>query len=198
MSSANVRNTEAIESVKAALAKFAEQVDEGLTEIEAESRRMLDWLEHDRPRYWKTRVREAWDAVDQAKANLNRCLMYPLNDERPSCTEEREALKEAEAHRAYCEEKAERLKHWCREVRHEILEYEGRVGQLKSIAEIDVVKAISVLTKILHRIAEYQALQTPQAGSVASVRNVSAAAASEAKKAEENNDKKSNDEGTTE
>ncbi len=42
MSSAYIHNTEAIERVKSSLANFAFQIDEGLTEIGAESRRMLD------------------------------------------------------------------------------------------------------------------------------------------------------------
>ncbi|MGI9457033.1 MAG: hypothetical protein ACR2NU_10750 [Aeoliella sp.] len=158
---AYVHNTDAIEAVKTALAIFAHQVDEGLTEIGAESRRMLDWLEHDRPRYWKNQVRLAWDGVEQAKQDLHRCLMYPVADERPSCTEERAALKKAQAYFAHCEEKAERLKGWCREVRHELFEYEGRVTQLKSCGEVDVVQAIAVLNRILSRIDEYHQLGSP-------------------------------------
>jgi exonuclease VII large subunit len=160
---AYVHNTEAIDSVKAALASFSHQVDEGLTEIAAECRRTLDWLEHDRPRFWKHQTRVAWDEVEQAKKDLHRCLMYPIADERPSCTEQRAALKKARARLAYCEQKAERLKNWCREVRHELFEYEGRISQLKTCAEIDVVQAIAVLSRILARIDEYRALGSPTA-----------------------------------
>lgn len=162
---AYVQNTEAIERLKGSLAKFSHQVGEGLTELEAEMRRMLDWLEHDRPRYWKNAVREAWDGVAQAKQNLQRCLMYPIGDERPSCTEERDALKQAEAHLAYCEQKVERLKAWCRELRHELFEYEGRVTQLKEVTEVDVPQAMATLGKILDRIAEYQLLQASRSES---------------------------------
>ena len=160
---AYVHNTEAVERVREALASFAHQVDEGLTEIAAESRRMLDWLEHDRPRYWKRQIQLAWDGVEQAKKELHRCLMYPIADERPSCTEQRAALKKAQAHFAYCEQKAERLKSWCREVRHELYEYEGRISQLKSYAEIDVVQSIALLGRILDRIEEYRQLGSPSA-----------------------------------
>jgi exonuclease VII large subunit len=158
---AYVHNTDAIESVRAALANFSHQVDDGLTEIAAESRRMLDWLEHDRPRYWKNQLRLAWDMVEQAKKDLNRCLMYPVADERPSCTEQRAALKKAQAHFAYCEQKADRLKNWCREVRHELFEYEGRISQLKTCGEIDVPKAMAALGRLMARIDEYHRLGSP-------------------------------------
>ena len=114
---ANVRSLDAIRAVREALLVFQDQLDQALTAIDVEVRHVLDWLEHDRPRYWKVQVREAGDAVTEAKQDLHRCLMYPINDERPSCTEERDELKKAEARFAYCLEKSERLRHWTREVR---------------------------------------------------------------------------------
>jgi hypothetical protein len=174
---AYVQNTEAVEAVRVALAKFGHQVSEGLTELEAEMRRMLDWLEHDRPRYWKNAVREAWDGVEIAKQNLHRCLMYPIGDERPSCSEERDALKAAQMQLGYCQEKVERLRAWCRELRHELFEYEGRVTQLKELTEMDVPQGIATLGKILDRIAEYQLLQAPAAGSGGRVASMTGEAA---------------------
>jgi hypothetical protein len=157
--SANVQSSDAIEAVKAALAFFKDQVDQALVTNGIEMRRVLDWLEHDRPRYWKTRVRTANDEVTAARAALTRCLMYPINDERPSCYEERAALKKAEAERIYCEEKAERLRHWIREVRHELFEYEGRISQLVELVEADVPAAIGTLNKFLGRLEEYQVIR---------------------------------------
>jgi len=122
-------------------------------------RRVLDWLEHDRPRFWRMQVRVAMDEVTAARAALHRCLMYPVGDERPSCHEERAALKKAQARLAYCEDKSERLTHWIREVRHEMFEYEGRIGQLTEIVEFDVPQAVGILAKLLARLQEYQAVR---------------------------------------
>jgi hypothetical protein len=161
--SANVQSSEAIEAVKAALAFFKDQIEQSLATNDIEMRRVLDWLEHDRPRYWKTRVRTANDEVTAARAALTRCLMYPINDERPSCYEERAAVKKAEAQRVYCEEKAERLRHWIREVRHELFEYEGRISQVVELVEADVPLAIGVLNKLMTRLEDYQATR-PRGG----------------------------------
>jgi hypothetical protein len=84
--------------------------------------------------------------------------MYPVADERPSCHEERAALKKAQARLAYCEDKSERLTHWIREVRHEMFEYEGRIGQLHEIVEFDVPQAVGILAKLLIRLEEYKAV----------------------------------------
>lgn len=158
--SANVRSLEAIETMRAALASFGDEVAQSLAMIDIEMRRTLDWLEHDRPRFWKVQVRKAMDGVTEARAALHRALMYPIADERPSCYEERAALKAAEARYAYCREKQERLRQWIREVRHEMFEYEGRISQLNDVIEIDVPQAIGIINKLLARLHEYQEIRT--------------------------------------
>jgi len=156
----NVESLEAVEAVRMALAAFVDRVGDALTELGAEMRRMQDWLEHDRPRYWKTQVRLAMDQVHEAQQALHRCLMFPVAGERPSCHEERAALKKAQARLAYCEEKVERVRHWQRTVQHELFEYEGRISQLVKLVEIDVPQAIGLLAKIIRHLEEYQSLRT--------------------------------------
>jgi hypothetical protein len=162
---ANVRSIDAIEAMRAALATFGEEIAQSVSIVDIEMRRVLDWLEHDRPRYWKHQVRTAMDGVTEARAALHRALMYPINDERPSCDEERAALKRAEAKFAYCEEKAERLRQWIREVRHEMFEYEGRMTQLNDLVELDVPHAIAIIRKLVGRLEEYQSISTTVGGS---------------------------------
>jgi hypothetical protein len=157
--SANVHSLEAIEAVRNALASFGDQVSDALSELQSEMRRVADWLEHDRPRYWRNQIRVANDGVHAAQQALHRCLMFPIAKERPSCYEERAALKKAQAWLAYCEEKAERVRHWQRTVQHELFEYEGRISQLVRVVEEEVPLAIGLLAKLLRRLEEYQSLR---------------------------------------
>jgi hypothetical protein len=156
---ANVQSLEAIEAVRNALALFGEQVSDALSELQSEMRRVADWLEHDRPRYWKNQIRLANDGVHAAQQALHRCLMFPIAKERPSCYEERAALKKAQARLAYCEEKAERVRNWQRTVQHELFEYEGRISQLVRVVEEEVPLAVGLLAKVLRRLEEYQSLR---------------------------------------
>ena len=156
---ANVHSLEAIDAVRIALTSFIDQVGEALAELDAEMRRMLEWLEHDRPRHWKRQLRLARDHVHEAQQALHRCLMFPIANERPSCYEERAALKNAQARLAYCEEKVERVRHWQRTVQHELFEYQGRISQLVRLIEVDVPQAIGVLHKIVRRLEEYQSVR---------------------------------------
>ncbi len=48
---ANVRSLDAIAGVREALLVFQDELDQALSAIDVEMRHVLDWLEHDRPRY---------------------------------------------------------------------------------------------------------------------------------------------------
>jgi predicted RNase H-like nuclease (RuvC/YqgF family) len=165
---ANVQSLEAILAVKAALSTFHDDLEQAIATIDLEMRKTLDWLEHDRPRHWRIQLRNAGDDVTQARQALHRCLMYPINDERPSCYEERAELKKAEARLEYCTEKSERLRHWIREVRHEMSEYQGRISQMKDLVEIDTPQAVSILDRLLARLQEYQSIHLTTSGLAAS------------------------------
>lgn len=156
---AKVHSSEAIDAVRMALMAFVQQVGDALTELSAEMRRMQEWLEHDRPRHWKMQVRRAVDGAHEAQQALHRCIMFPIANERPSCTEERAALKRARARLAYCEEKEDKVRKWQQTMRHEMFEYEGRISQLVRLVEIDVPQAIGVLNKILRNLEEYHAVK---------------------------------------
>ena len=159
---AQVRSVDAIEAFRGALARFEQRVQDALETLHSEIRRAADWLEHDRPAYWKEQTRLAADAVQQAKIDLERCLMYPVADERPSCREERADLERAQARLEYCREKTERVKHWKRELHHELFEYEGRVGQLRRLIETDLPLARARLQQIVRRLDAYHIERPPE------------------------------------
>ncbi|TWT34087.1 hypothetical protein KOR34_39230 [Posidoniimonas corsicana] len=158
MNPANVKSTDAILAVKAAVAGFAKQSSDGLDELTSEIRRTVEWLEHDRPAYWKERVRRAYDKVGEAKDDLQRCLTFQASEShRPSCTEQRVALRRAQEFLKHCQEKQARVKHWNREVAHELHEYHGRVAGLRTVVEADAPAAIAVLERLVTAIEEYNA-----------------------------------------
>jgi exonuclease VII large subunit len=157
---ANVQSLEAIDAVRNALATFIAQVADSLTELNGEMRRVKEWLEHDRPRYWRNQVRIATEQAHEAQQALHRCLMFPITNERPSCYEEREALKKAKARLVYCQEKQERLQHWQRSLQHELFEYEGRISQLVRMVDVEAPHAIGVLHKIVRHLEDYHSVRS--------------------------------------
>ena len=160
--SAQVRSTEAIESFRGALEKFESRSQDALETLAAELRRASLWLEHECPAYWKKQAKLAEDEVHQTKLDLERCLIFPIAGERPACREEKAALKKARLRVEYCREKGERVKHWNRQLQHELFEYEGRVGHLKRLLETDLPVAQAKLQQIVRRLDEYQIERPPE------------------------------------
>ncbi|RIK84452.1 MAG: hypothetical protein DCC67_04915 [Planctomycetota bacterium] len=160
---AQVRSTEAIEALRAALAKFQQRVEHALDTLDGQLHRAADWIEHDRPAHWRQQTHKAEEAVTQAKVELERCLMFTLAGERPQCREQKAALAEAKARLAYCREKCERVKQWQRGFRHESFEYDGRIGQLRRALEQDLPRAQAVLVNVLRRLEDYRIEQPPEA-----------------------------------
>ncbi len=156
---AKVHSTDAIEAVRLALVMFVTRATDAMSELSGEMRRVQEWLEHDRPKFWKNQTRLAMDQAHEAQQALHRCLMFPIADERPSCYEERADLKKAKARLEYCQEKMERVRHWQQTMRHELFEYEGRMSQLVKLVEIEVPQAISVLNRIVRNLEDYQVVR---------------------------------------
>lgn len=152
---AKVRSFEAVQCVRDELARFGHRATDGLDELSGEVRRVIDWVEHDRPAYWRMRAAKAHDAVTEAKGALMRCLMYPLNDETPSCAEERAALKKAQAFLVHCRQKQELVREWAHKLRHELHEYQGRMARMKSLVEIENPQAIALLDRTVASLERY-------------------------------------------
>jgi len=161
-SPAQVRSVEAIERFRHQLAKFEEQVQDTLETLTAELQRATDWLKYDRLSHWKKQRKLAEDVVHQAKLDLERCLIFPIAGERPSCREERAVLKKAQQQVEYCRGKAERVQHWNRHLQHELFEYEGRIGHMRRLLENELPAARAKLQQIVRRLDEYQIESAPR------------------------------------
>lgn len=160
---AQVRSTDAVEALSVALARFAERVQNALDALDAEMHRADDWIEHDRPNHWKKQIHEAEDGVHAAKLDLERCLlMTTVDGQRPACREQKAALASAKAHLEYCREKADKVRHWQRSFRHEMFEYDGRIGQLRGLLDQQTPTARGVLARIVLRLEEYRIERPPE------------------------------------
>lgn len=161
--SAQVRSVDAIEAFRIALVRFEQRAQDALETLTGEVRRADDWLCSDRPPFWKEQVRLATEAVHEAKVDLDRCLMYPVTDgERPSCREERDALKKAQARLDYCRDKTEVVKKWKRELHHELFEFEGRLSSMREMLETELPQAHARLKQIMRSLDKYQIEKPPE------------------------------------
>jgi len=160
-SPAQVHSVDAIELFCVQLAKYEQRVQSALETLTSELRRASEWLQHDRPSFWKQQTKLAEDTVHQAKLDLERCLIFPIAGEQPTCREEKAVLKKTQLRVEYCRGKSERVRHWNRHMQHEMFEYEGRVGQLRRILETELPAARAKLQQIIRRLDAYQIERTP-------------------------------------
>jgi exonuclease VII large subunit len=160
---ARVYSIDSIEAFRTALLKFQQRVEDALVELDGQMRRAVTWIEHDRPAHWRKQAKDADAWIHEAKLDLERCLIYRVTDERPSCREERAALKKAHAQREYCRDKIERVDYWKRNMHHELYEYQGRISKLSRMLEHDIPQANAALLHILRQLEAYQLEQPPTA-----------------------------------
>src|ERR1043165_8817350 len=77
---AKIDSIETLREAKAALAKFAEEAGLALLAVDADIARVKQWLNSDRPLFWKRRVRELQDKIEAAKAAIRRKEIVAGND----------------------------------------------------------------------------------------------------------------------
>lgn len=161
--SAQVHSVAAIDRFRLALAEFEQRTTTALDTLMGEIRRASDWLDNDCPAYWLEQEKRAADGVHQAKLDLERCLIFPVAGEKPACREEKAALRAAHQRLDYCREKRQRVRHWQGILQHEVFEYQGRIGQLRRLLEIDLPAARAKLELAIRRIEGYAIERPPDA-----------------------------------
>jgi hypothetical protein len=155
MSSANVKSIDALRDFRTALVTFAEGADQTLSSVNVEIARMIDWLQHDQLKYWQHEHRRREDAVGEARADLNRCLMSKGAGEGGQCSDQKKALDKAKRRLAEAEDKLEKVKHWSRAIEQEVSEYRGPAQQLGNMLVADLPKAFAVLDRKVAMLEAY-------------------------------------------
>jgi hypothetical protein len=158
---AQVRSTPAIERFRVSLVEFEKRASSALEVLQIELRRVTDWLEHDCPRYWQQQEKLAADSVHQAKLDLERCLIFPVAGERPTCREEKAVLKAVKDRLEFCHNQRIKARQWRNTLQHEVFEYQGRIGHLKRMLETELPTARAKLELIIRRVEGYQIERAP-------------------------------------
>lgn len=147
----------------AALRRFAEEANVALIDLDMEVNRALEWIQHERRDYWEGQVRRAWEQIDAARAELDRCMRNAVAGQRPSCYEERKALDRAKRRLRVCEEKVEVVRRWSQTADRESLHYRVGAGQLSGWVQADLPQAIVALERMQNALEAYLSGPAPAA-----------------------------------
>ncbi|MDA1038816.1 MAG: hypothetical protein O3A37_00800 [Planctomycetota bacterium] len=162
---ADVKSIDTLVFIKTALAAFAHESGQSLSEIEIQSQRAVDWITVDQAAYWKAEVRRAADQVNKAIKDLEHCRAFKkVGDNQPSCIEEKKALEKARRRQEYTERKAELVRRWTPTVQQQFRETCVRLVRFREVIDVDCPKAMARLDQMLRALDAYRSTAGPAAG----------------------------------
>jgi hypothetical protein len=159
--SAHITAIDVLERFRQAMLTFRNDAAESLAGAAMVVQRYVEWIEHDRVKFWETQIRRGWERIAEARADLERCQGLAMEGERKSCHEEQEALDAAKRRLRRAEEQLDAVRHWRNKLHHEIVEYQARAGRLAGWLETEHPKAIAALERMYAALAAYVTMAAP-------------------------------------
>jgi len=156
--SARINSVTALRDLKLALADFIEQINIAFASVDAEIGRMGQWLQQERPAYYKHAVRRAEDAVTRAKSDISR-KQYMRAPEPVSVVEERKVLEKLKRRLEELQRKQDAVRKWAPRWEREAMMYKSTCRPLTECAQATLPRAIERLEKMAVAIEEYLRLQ---------------------------------------
>jgi len=156
--SARINSVTALRDLKLALTDFIEQINIAFASVDAEIGRMGQWLQQERPAYYKHAVRRAEDAVTRAKSDISR-KQYMRAPEPVSVVEERKVLEKLKRRLEELQRKQDAVRKWGPRWEREAMMYKSTCRPLTECAQATLPRAIERLEKMAVAIEEYLRLQ---------------------------------------
>ena len=153
----DVRSIDTLAFVKGALAAFAHEAGQAISEMELQGQRGIDWVTVERAAYWKAEIRRRSDVVNQAMKDLEHCRTFKkVGDNTPSCVEEKKALAKARRRLEIAEEKAQLVRRWTPVVLQQFRETCVRLTRFREVIDLDCPRALAELERMLRALDAYQ------------------------------------------
>ena len=161
---AKLTSIDVVRAMAAALRKFEEEAGSSLADLQMDVNRVHQWIHQDRKQYWAEQVRRGYQEVAEAKATLERRLIYRATDERPSCREEKANLEKAKQRLRTAQDKVQVVKQWTNTLEHEIREFRASIAQLADWLQSDLPHAVALLQRMRDALDDYVNLESSEDG----------------------------------
>ena len=156
-----VTSIDALRHFKLALEEFQAESRDAVTQLLLEMRRGVDWIEHDRTRYWPRAMQQASDAVIEARNNLERAELSFRPEDKRSCYEQKIALEKAKRRLRLTEEKVRAVRRWRVEVHREADKFHGGLSKLANSLDMDLPRALAALERMAVALDRYTERSAP-------------------------------------
>lgn len=162
--SANVRSLEAVREFRPALIAFAEDTRGALESLRTEVHRTHEWIDHDRPAFWREEARKSSDAVSEASSQLSRKQVIAAGSHRPHVTDEKLALDRAKKRANTAMEQQKSTRQWGMKLHLATDEYSTRVARLDHLLSHDVPHVVGLLERMIAALDSYASVaRVPEA-----------------------------------
>ncbi len=152
---AHVTSIEALHEFRGALIRFAEDAAAAVDSLRQEVLRTIEWIEHDRPAYWKRQVQQSFDTVAQARTRLEIAQMRAMEGHGSSCIEEKKALTNARNRLQFAQEQIHVVRQWAIKLQHESDDYRSRTGHMEGLLKRELPMAIARLQRMTESLDRY-------------------------------------------
>jgi len=165
---ADVKSIDTLAFVKAAVATFAHETGQAISEVELEGRRAVEYLTMERAAHWKAEVRRGGEQVNQAIKDLEYCRAFKkVGDGQPACVEEKKKLEKARARLAYAEQKAEAVRRWTPLVQQQFRETCVKLVHFREVVDVKCPRAMAALERMLKALDAYRDVSAPRGADAA-------------------------------
>ena len=164
--SANVLSITAVRDFEAAIVRFHDSASRAVSAMDQQSQRVLQWLERDRPVFWKRQVEQGHQQLAECRTRLTQCMMRRTGDFKPSCYDEKKALEKAKRDLEFARRQVEVVKQCALKARHEVDEFKSRNAQLTRLLEGDVPRMVALIRRIVNKLEQYTTMTSAEARTV--------------------------------
>jgi hypothetical protein len=161
---AAVQSIEALQDLRVALSVYAEDTLSTLSSVDMEIRRVVQWLQYDRPAFWQAQIKRRREEVAAAQAEVFRRKLAKTADYTPAFSEQKELLRRAEAHLRDAETRAALVKKWTSALPQAVLEYHASARRITDLSLGEIPRAVVKLTRMVEALEAYLREAPPSVG----------------------------------
>ncbi|MEZ6112822.1 MAG: hypothetical protein R3C99_17695 [Pirellulaceae bacterium] len=152
---ARVTSIDAVHRFRISLREYSEQIRDVTLALNMELRRVLEWIDHERPAYWRASYERASLELVEKRNELERCMNNTVGDERRSCFAERKAFERTKRRLETAERKMRVVRQWQYQLRQEMDKLQSQIAKLDFMLDDDVAKGLAVLERMTSALDDY-------------------------------------------
>lgn len=155
MNASNVTNIESIENLHRGLIKFSDELRSISEEIKAAVMKAEQAFGHDYPNYWRGQVQLAERTLNEARDQLAAKTSASREEDKPTATEEKKRVRNAETRLQLCNEKTRLAKHWANQVSRDCDQLLGPLSDVANHCDSTLQQAAVDLRQLIDQLRAY-------------------------------------------